>query len=205
MAHIVLANIDIEYEEFGDKGKPVIILIMGLGGQLLWWDQEFCQALADEGFRVIRFDNRDVGMSKIFDEIETPNFQLFALLNRFLHYTLPAPYSLLDMANDVIELMDGLKIENAHIVGMSMGGMIGQLLAIHYPSRVNSLTAIMTSSLNPKLPKPELKMFWKLFKAFSKMPKSIEEAKNNSLEFMRAIAGTQYPLMTSRLQFYMSA
>lgn len=193
MAHLNLNDIDLEYEEFGDPSQPVIILIMGLGGQLLFWEQDFCEALADQGFRVIRFDNRDVGLSKLFDEVATPNFLLFTVLNRFFHYTLSPPYTLLDMVKDVIALMNALQIDSAHIVGMSMGGMIGQLLGIHYPTRVKSLTAIMSSSLNPTLPQPKLKIFWKSIMGLCKVSKGMEEAKIFALDFVRTIAGPQFP------------
>ena len=151
---IARANgIDLCYEIFGDPGAEPMLLIMGLGAQMIHWDDDFCRQLAARGFRVIRFDNRDIGQSGKFSGGKrlTP---LELLKLRFLKIPVEAPYTLYDMAQDVIGLMDVLKIKSAHVVGASMGGMIAQEIAIAFPERVRSLTSIMSTTGNPKVPPP---------------------------------------------------
>jgi pimeloyl-ACP methyl ester carboxylesterase len=150
----VRANgIDLCYEIFGDAGAEPLLLIMGLGAQMILWDDEFCEQLAARGFRVIRFDNRDVGKSsKLSGGKRLTAVELLKL--RFLKIPVAAPYKLHDMAKDVIGLMDALHIDSAHLVGASMGGMIAQEIAISFPQRVRSLTSIMSTTGNPKVPPP---------------------------------------------------
>ncbi|WP_426435136.1 alpha/beta fold hydrolase [Bradyrhizobium genosp. P] len=151
---IIRANgIDICYEIFGDAGAEPLLLIMGLGAQMIHWDDEFCRQLAARGFRVIRFDNRDIGKSSHLSGGKrlTP---LELLKLRFLKIPVAAPYKLIDMARDAIGLMDALGIRTAHLVGASMGGMIAQEIAITFPERVRSLTSIMSTTGNPKIPGP---------------------------------------------------
>jgi pimeloyl-ACP methyl ester carboxylesterase len=146
-------GIDIEYETFGDPADPVMLLIMGLGGQLIVWDDELCDQLAAHGFRVIRFDNRDVGRStKLTGGNRLTLWEMLKV--RFLNIPPAAPYTLLDMAQDTIALMDVLGIRSAHLVGASMGGMIAQEIAITFPERVRSLISIMSTTGNPDLPQP---------------------------------------------------
>jgi len=150
----VRANgIDICYEIFGDASAEPMLLIMGLGAQMIHWDDDFCRQLAARGFRVIRFDNRDIGKSSR----HTGGKRLGAvelLKLRCLKIPVAAPYKLLDMAEDTIGLMDALGIKLAHLVGASMGGMIAQEIAISFPQRVRSLTSIMSTTGNPKIPPP---------------------------------------------------
>jgi pimeloyl-ACP methyl ester carboxylesterase len=151
---IARANgIDICYEIFGDAKAEPMLLIMGLGAQMIHWDDEFCRQLAARGFRVIRFDNRDIGKSsKLTGGKRLTAVELLKL--RFLKIPVAAPYTLLDMAKDTIGLMDVLGIRSAHLVGASMGGMIAQEIAISFPQRVRSLTSIMSTTGNPKVPPP---------------------------------------------------
>jgi pimeloyl-ACP methyl ester carboxylesterase len=151
---IARANgIDICYEIFGDAKAEPMLLIMGLGAQMIHWDDEFCRQLAARGFRVIRFDNRDIGKSsKLTGGKRLTAVELLKL--RFLKIPVAAPYTLLDMAKDTIGLMDVLSIRTAHLVGASMGGMIAQEIAISFPQRVRSLTSIMSTTGNPKVPPP---------------------------------------------------
>lgn len=129
------------YETFGDPGAPPIVLIMGLGTQMIAWDTRFCQQLAAEGFFVVRFDNRDTGRSTRLDDKPVPKLHEIALRR------IPRPaYKLADMALDTVGLMDVLGIERAHVVGVSMGGMIAQTIAARHPSRVRSLTSIMSNT-----------------------------------------------------------
>ena len=146
-------GIDLCYEIFGEDDAEPMLLIMGLGAQMILWDDEFCQQLASRGFRVIRFDNRDIGKSsKLTGGKPLKPLELLKL--RFLKIPVEAPYRLLDMAKDTIGLMDALGIKSAHLVGASMGGMIAQEIAISFPQRVRSLTSIMSTTGNPKVPPP---------------------------------------------------
>lgn len=146
-------GIELCYEIFGAPDAEPLVLIMGLGAQMIHWDDEFCQQLAGRGFRVIRFDNRDIGKStrltggKPLRAMDLIKLRLFKIAPE-------APYKLWDMANDVVGLLDTLGIKKAHIVGASMGGMIAQEIAMQHPDRVLSLTSIMSSTGNPKLPQP---------------------------------------------------
>jgi pimeloyl-ACP methyl ester carboxylesterase len=151
---IARANgIDLCYEIFGDANAEPMLLIMGLGAQMILWDDDFCRQLAARGFRVIRFDNRDIGQSgKLTGGKPLTAIELLKL--RFLKIPVAATYKLRDMAQDTIGLMDVLGIKSAHIVGASMGGMIAQEIAISFPQRVRSLTSIMSTTGNPKVPGP---------------------------------------------------
>jgi pimeloyl-ACP methyl ester carboxylesterase len=151
---IARANgIDLCYEIFGDACAESMLLIMGLGAQMIHWDDDFCRQLAARGFRVIRFDNRDIGKSSHLSGGKrlTP-VELLKL--RFLKIPVAAPYRIIDMAKDTVGLMDVLGIKSAHLVGASMGGMIAQEIAISFPQRVRSLTSIMSTTGNPKVPPP---------------------------------------------------
>ena len=151
---IARANgIDICYEIFGDPATEPLLLIMGLGAQMIHWDDDFCRQLAARGFRVIRFDNRDIGKSShLSGGGRLTPFELLKL--RFLKIPVAATYRLIDMAKDTVGLMDVLGIKSAHLVGASMGGMIAQEVALSFPQRVRSLTSIMSTTGNPKLPPP---------------------------------------------------
>ena len=138
-------GLQLAYDEFGDHTAPVILLIMGLGTQMIAWPEAFCESLAARGYRVIRFDNRDIGLSQKLDDAGMPNIIKLAALAK-LRLPLRVPYTLHEMAKDTVDLMETLDISAAHIVGASMGGMIAQLVASHYPFRVLSLTSIMSTS-----------------------------------------------------------
>ncbi len=141
------------YETIGNPHDPCIILIMGIGGQLIDWPQKLTQGLADNGFYVVTFDNRDSGLSKHFDELGAPNFN-DAIVAKQQGKIFKPPYSLEDVAADVNTLMNELRVEKSHILGISMGGMIAQLVALNYPDRVLSLTCISSTSGDPALPPP---------------------------------------------------
>jgi pimeloyl-ACP methyl ester carboxylesterase len=151
---IARANgIDICYEIFGEVTAEPMLLVMGLGAQMVLWDDAFCEQLAARGFRVIRFDNRDIGQSgKLTGGKRLGAVELLKL--RFLKIPIAAPYKIIDMARDTTGLMDALGIKSAHLVGASMGGMIAQEIAISFPQRVRSLTSIMSTTGNPKVPPP---------------------------------------------------
>ena len=148
----VRANgIRLAYEEFGHGDHPVIVLMMGLGTQLIGWPVALCEGLADRGFRVIRFDNRDIGLSEKMENAHIPQAASLMLRSR-LRLPMDVPYTLSDMARDCVGLMDALDIERAHLVGASMGGMIGQIVAAKFGQRLLSFTSIMSSSGNPRIP-----------------------------------------------------
>ncbi|UYQ91175.1 alpha/beta fold hydrolase [Chitinophaga horti] len=153
----VQANgITIAYESFGKPDKQAILLINGTGSPLTDWPEAFCKDLAGRGYRVIRFDNRDAGLTTHLDSLGQPDWAgIIPLIKKC--GPAPLPYTLLDMAKDATGLLTALKIDKAHIVGVSMGGAIAQILTINFPDRVRSLTSVMASSGNPELPpaKPE--------------------------------------------------
>lgn len=154
---VATANgIEITYDEVGDPEAPAILLVMGLGTQMIAWPEALCAALAERGFRVIRFDNRDIGLSTKIEQA-APVDLLAAFARAVAGQPVDAPYSLNDMAADTVGLMDALGIRRAHVVGASMGGMIAQIVAARYPDRTRSLTSIMSSSGDSSLPqgKPE--------------------------------------------------
>ena len=150
-------NIEIEYETVGDPTSKPLLLIAGLGTQLIAWTDEFCEKFTENGFFVIRFDNRDVGLSKKFEEAGIPNMMEIAAA--YTRGEVPKlSYTLEDMADDAVSLLDVLNIEKAHIFGASMGGMIAQIIGYRHPSRVLSLTIIISTTGNPTIPqaKPEI-------------------------------------------------
>jgi pimeloyl-ACP methyl ester carboxylesterase len=149
--YIQANGIQLAYEEFGDQDRPVILLIMGLATQMIAWPLDFCRGLTEQGYRVIRFDNRDIGLSEKMEGQSVPGILKLAAYSRF-NLPLQVPYNLRDMARDAIGLLDALDIEAAHVVGASMGGMIAQLMAGLYPYRVLSLTSIMSTSGRRSLP-----------------------------------------------------
>ena len=147
-----LANgIELEYDAFGDPTNPPLLLIMGLGAQMILWEEDFCLQLAGAGFHVVRFDNRDVGMSTQLDDLGVPNV-FEAMAAAFAGKPVEAPYTLDDMADDAVGLMDVLGIARAHVVGASMGGMIAQTLAIRHPERLLTMTSIMSTTGDVTLP-----------------------------------------------------
>ncbi|MBN2622400.1 MAG: alpha/beta hydrolase [Acidimicrobiales bacterium] len=136
-------GIEIAYETFGDPAAPTVLLVMGLGSQMIHWDVEFCEGIAARGFHVVRFDNRDMGESTRIDE----PVDVFAVMGAIGSDDMPAvPYLLSDMAADAVGLLDHLGVDEAHLFGVSMGGMIVQTVAIEHPQRVRSLTSVMSTT-----------------------------------------------------------
>jgi pimeloyl-ACP methyl ester carboxylesterase len=154
---IVANGLGIEIEDQGPPDGEPLLLIMGLGMQLIGWPDELVQDLVNRGFRVIRLDNRDVGLSQGFDQLGVPNLALAAFRHAF-HLPVQAPYRVADMADDALGVLDALKIERAHVCGASMGGMIAQHLAANRPHRVKSLTLIMTTTGARHLPQASLRV-----------------------------------------------
>ena len=156
MARLRANGIELEYDSFGSQTGRPLVLVMGLGGQMIMWDEGFCEALAERGHWVVRFDNRDVGLSTKFDAAGIPN--VLELMQQSAAGRTPAvPYTLDDMADDAAGLLDALGLDDVHLCGASMGGMIAQTVAIRHGRRLRSLTSIMSSTGNPSVPpaKPE--------------------------------------------------
>lgn len=147
-------GIEICYQSLGDPASPPLVLIAGLGAQLINWRDDFCGRFVGRGYRVIRFDNRDVGLSSKFDAAGVPDI---GRLTRAKEKGEPvsAPYSIQDMAQDTVELLDSLRIDSAHFLGSSMGGRIAQMIAIHHPKRIRTLTCVMSSMGEPGYPSPD--------------------------------------------------
>ena len=181
-----VSNTEIEYETIGDSISKPLLLIAGLGSQMLAWSDEMCENFADHGFFVIRFDNRDVGLSTKFEDAGIPNF--LEISAAYTRGEIPeVPYTLEDMAGDAIGVLDALNIDKAHIWGASMGGMIAQVLAYRHPSRVLSLTLIMSTTGNPDLPqsKPEI-----MAQFFAPVPSGRKEFIEEMVKRGRLIHGT---------------
>lgn len=190
---IVHANdIDIAYDTFGDRSDPPMVLIMGLSSQMVIWDDEFCRRLAGRGYWVVRFDNRDVGRSSKLDFLGMPDFK--ALLSGS---PLSAIYTLGDMARDTLGLMDALGIDSAHIAGVSMGGMIAQVLAISHAHRVRTLTVIMSTTGNPLLPHPRPEAMKVLYRPFPTEEKAYIEY---FIEMWQVLSGDKLPFERERVE-----
>jgi pimeloyl-ACP methyl ester carboxylesterase len=171
--HILQSNgLNLAYDEFGKQNNPAIVLVMGLASQMVQWPVDFCEALANAGYRVIRFDNRDIGLSEKVEVKKEPSV-LKTLAFKALGLPVSVPYDLHDMAQDTVGVLDALDIEAAHWVGVSMGGMIAQIVAAKFPSRCITLTSIMSTTGNPKLPQASLKIRGQLLK---RPPTESEEA-----------------------------
>jgi pimeloyl-ACP methyl ester carboxylesterase len=190
MTKIAANGIELEYEDSGDRNAPVMLLVHGLGAQLSLWPRKFIAGLVQEGFRVICYDTRDIGLSTKFESYGVPD--LGQLVQQAMAgQKIPAPYYLKDMAQDGIALLDALHIEQAHVVGVSMGGMIVQTMAIEHPSRVLSMTSIMSTSGRRGLPqgKPEA------MQALMSVPPSTERETliTHSMKLRRIIGSPGYP------------
>jgi pimeloyl-ACP methyl ester carboxylesterase len=190
MPQVRANGINLEYETFGDRGAPPIVLIMGLGAQLVLWPDELCAALAGAGHYVVRFDNRDIGLSTKLEQPRRPRLFRAALASR-LGFKIRAPYTLDDMAHDTVGLLDALDLPRAHVVGASMGGMIAQIVAARHPQRVDSLTLIMSTSGNPRLPQARLDLQLRLVRRPAAGDR--EAIIRHSMELWRLIGSPQYP------------
>ncbi|QNO28628.1 alpha/beta fold hydrolase [Sphingopyxis sp. OPL5] len=190
-------GIDITYEDKGPRDAPVILLVMGLGGQLTLWPDEFVDALNAHGFRTIRYDNRDVGLSTRFEAAGVPNLK-WMFVKAALRLPVRPAYTLADMAADGVALLDHLGIERAHIVGASMGGMISQHIAARYSDRTLSLTSIMSTTGNPRLPRANKDAMAVL--ANRPMSGDPEAMIAYSVRAARVIGSPAYPAEEERLQ-----
>jgi pimeloyl-ACP methyl ester carboxylesterase len=197
MPQVRANGIDIEYESIGREGDPAVLLVMGFATQLVGWPVSLCNGLAAEGFRVIRFDNRDIGKSTHLTRLGAPNLPAM-IATREAGGWPAAPYSLDDMAADAAGLLDALGIARAHVVGASMGGMIAQQVAIHHPAKTKSLVSIMSTTGRPDLPpaKPEA------FAAIMTPPASLgrEDRIERGVEVARVIGSPGFPASEAELR-----
>lgn len=198
MPQITANGIQIEYEAHGDPKNPPLLLVMGLGAQLTLWPIELVDALVARGYYVIRHDNRDIGLSQKFSQHGVPNFKRVALMQMF-GLKPRTPYTLADMAADAAGLLDALGIAKAHVVGASMGGMIVQLMGINHPDKLLSITSIMSTTGNRRVPpaKPEA---MKALLNRAPAGATLEQVMPFGLHVSRAIGSPGYPAAEDRLR-----
>jgi pimeloyl-ACP methyl ester carboxylesterase len=188
MPKVKANGIEIEYDTIGNPASPALLLIMGLGGQLIHWDLDFCRQLAGKGLFVIRFDNRDTGLSTKFETAGLPDMS--AIIQALMQgRSIETPYSVNDMADDAVGLLDALDIKKAHICGCSMGGMIAQSLAIRHPQRVLSLISIYSTTGNPDLPPPQAEGMDALM---TPPPSERQACIEYNVKAMKALAGSGF-------------
>ncbi|MBN8914138.1 MAG: alpha/beta hydrolase [Rhizobiales bacterium] len=193
MPRVKANGLDIAFDSFGPLDGEAILLIAGLGVQMIRWPDAFCAALAGYGFRVIRFDNRDAGGSTHLDQYAPPD--LGPLVAALMAGRRPeVPYTLHDMAADAVGLLDALAIPRAHVVGLSMGGMIAQIMASEHPGRVLSLTSIMSGTGNPALPQAEPDVLAMMMRPAPDPVLDEAGFVAHSLAFARRIAGPAHPV-----------
>jgi pimeloyl-ACP methyl ester carboxylesterase len=196
MPQVRANGIDIEYESFGRASDPLILLIMGFAAQLIFWPDPLCEGLAAKGFRVVRFDNRDIGKSTHFAGQSAPDPR--ALLAEVAAGRRPdVPYTLDDMADDALGLMDALGTKRAHVVGASMGGMIAQLVAINHPDRAKSLISIMSTTGRRDLPAGNPQTLSVLFRPPSS--DSRDDLIEASLLVQRALSSPGFPVSEAEM------
>ena len=183
---IFVNNLRLQVEDTGERDRPAVLLIAGMAMQLIVWPEPMLKALHQAGYRVVRFDNRDNGLSESFDHLGTPNI-LWFLMQRKMGLTPKLPYTLADMTQDALGVMDHLQLRQAHLVGVSMGGMIAQRLAIQVPDRVMSLTSIMSTSGAKGLPGPTPAMRRVLMTPPARP--GTEAARAHAMRFVQALAG----------------
>jgi len=184
-------GLQLSWEEAGPARGDPLLLVMGLGGQLIHWPETLCTQLVAQGFRVIRYDNRDAGLSADGDRglgVHIPRDWLRSRLGLPAH----SNYNLHDMAGDAIGLLDVLGIERAHVVGASMGGMIAQIVAARHPQRVRSLTSIMSSTNHPKLPPARFDVLWRMA-GLGPRPKTREQVIRRSTAMLRRVGSPGFP------------
>lgn len=188
---LIANGINIEAEDHGNPSDPAILLVMGYTAQLVYWPMDFVDGLVARGFRVITFDNRDVGLSYKFDGVRPPHPIRQMIAKRFFPRRQMAPYNLSDMARDSVGVLDALEIDRAHVVGASMGGMIGQLIAADHGSRVLSFTPVMSSTNAPGLPGADAEVRKVLMQTARAKARTPDEALELGLAFSSLIASEE--------------
>ena len=191
-------GLELAYEDMGDVLHPPIILVMGLSAQLTLWPLGFCEGLVAEGYRVIRFDNRDIGLSTKLSDLKVKGPAWKRMVRAQFGLSSPVPYTLVDMADDVLGLLDFMQISRAHIVGASMGGMITQIFAAKYPDRVRSVGIIFSSTNQALLPPPKPSAL-KLLTSGPGKGATSEQYIAHSAKFMRAIHSPNYSFSDAEL------
>ena len=196
MPNVTANGIRIEYDTFGKSSSPALLLIMGGGSQMIYWEAGFCELLSKKGLYVIRFDNRDIGLSTKFEEAGIPDMMAITKGKPVIPL-----YTLEDMADDAVGLLDALGIEKAHICGASVGGMIAQVVSYRHPEHVLSLTSIMSSTGNPALPqiKPEI-----LAEVYKPVPDEREAYIEHSVNMWRKLWSPGFPFEEDRLRTLMA-
>jgi pimeloyl-ACP methyl ester carboxylesterase len=189
MPNIFANGIQLEYETFGEPSSPALLLISGIGGQMIGWDEKLCKEWVKRGLYVIRFDNRDVGLSTKMEGSGVPDLKA-AMTAAANGEKVKAPYTLADMADDAVGLLDALKIDKAHICGISMGGAIAQTIAFRQPSRVRSMTQVYATTGNPQLPQPSPEIMKLLL---TPPPEGREAYVDYQLKLYKTIAGPGFP------------
>ncbi|HJV50362.1 MAG TPA: alpha/beta hydrolase [Noviherbaspirillum sp.] len=197
MPTIATNGITLAYDTQGDPDGEPVLLIAGLGLQLISWPDAFCRGLTRQGFRVIRFDNRDCGLSSKMDQFGKPHLPA-AFFQSLFHLPLEG-YTLYDMAKDAVGLLDGLGIAKAHIVGASMGGMIAQIIAATAPHRTLTLTSVMSTSGRPGLPGPTLAAHNALFSS-PENPRDFDSVVDYFVKMLRVIGSPGYPTPEAELR-----
>ncbi|HEX8085369.1 MAG TPA: alpha/beta fold hydrolase [Solirubrobacteraceae bacterium] len=187
-----VGDVELCYETFGDAGDTPLLLIMGLGTQMLAWREDFCRMLVDRGFFVIRYDNRDIGRSTHLRDVRPPTVKQMLLRD-----TRAAAYTLDDMAGDAAGLLDGLGIDAAHVVGASMGGMIAQMLAVRHPEKVLTLTSIMSTTGHRLWGQPSFTVYPFLLGA---RPKDKEEAVERIVKLFEVVGSPGFELNEADLR-----
>ena len=191
MPELLANGLNLHYESHGNPSDPPILMIMGLGVQMILWPDALIDMLVQRGFRVVRFDNRDIGLSSHLDHLGVPNIPL-QVIKFMMHLPLKAPYLIDDMARDTAALIDGLELHRPHVVGASMGGMIAQSLAAQFPEKLASLTSIMSTTGRRSLPQPT----WKARRAILEPPAKAGDTEGAIQRMMRvltAIGSRTYP------------
>ncbi len=196
MPDIAANGLSLHYESRGNEGDPVILMIMGLGVQMVLWPEPLIDALVGQGFRVVRFDNRDVGLSTHLSHLGMPNIPLEFI--RFkMGLRVRAPYTLDAMAADTAALIDALGLQRPHVVGASMGGMIAQNLAAQHPDKIASLTSIMSTTGRRDLPKPQ----WRAMKAIlSPAGRDVPSAIARMQRVLSTVGSLTHPAPTEHLR-----
>ena len=199
MPHVTANGITIEYDARGTPDDPALLLIMGYSQQMTAWPDPFCNMIAEQGFRVIRFDNRDTGFTQKFEDFGVPDFP--TMLGKAAQgQPVEAPYTLEDMADDAAGLLEALGIDGAHIVGASMGGMIAQLFALRHPGKTLTLTSIMSSSNRPGLNQMTPAAAEALFARPASMDR--EGLAEHSVKTSKVIGSPGYPQDPERLKAF---
>jgi len=184
-------GLELAYETIGDPSDPPLLLVMGLGMQLIHWDRELCEQLAERGFYVIRFDNRDAGLSSKIDAPVPP------LIRAMVGLRIDTPYLMEDMADDAFALLDHLGIERVHVMAASMGGMIAQAMAIRHPERVLSLATIMSTTGERRVGRPKLRVWGVLLR---QAPQEKDAYVNYFVRVFKVIGSPDYPMDERRMR-----